>query len=595
MILDSIMSSEPSKILQAFHRSQAIISFKPDGTILDANENFCAAVGYAREEIVGKHHRIFVDPAYADTAEYKAFWARLSSGTFDRGQYKRVAKSGAEIWIEASYNPVIVGGKVTKVVKIASDITASKQMSLESSGKLSALSRAQATIEFTPRGEILTANSNFLSALGYSLQEIVGRHHRIFCEAEYVASTQYAEFWPRLAAGEYFSDEFKRVTKDGSEIFIQATYNPIMDDAGNVVKVVKFATDVTGRVRAMQEIAAGLERLADCNISITIDNPFTPEFDHLRHDFNESLAKFQETLEQVLAQTSMLSGRSADMRESASEIAQRSEQQAAALEQTSAALEQITVTVGQSSDRTAEARKLVIEARSAASKSVEVVTSTVSAMGRIETASNEITNIIGVIDEIAFQTNLLALNAGVEAARAGDAGKGFAVVAQEVRELAQRTAKAAKEISGLIQNSSTEVKEGVRLVGATGDALNHIEEFVRSIDVNIDAIATATAEQSSSLREINSAVTTLDQTTQRNAAMVTNVSATAEALANGAGELEGLVKSFKLNRLKWIREQGTEAATRGPDHRGNNKNNAHLPAKASVQPTAAERHVRAIA
>lgn len=189
------------------------------------------------------------------------------------------------------------------------------------------------------------------------------------------------------------------------------------------MKVVKFATDVTGRVRALQEVGAGLERLSDCNIRMTIDKPFVSEFEHLRHDFNQSLAKFQETLEQVLAQTAMLSTKSGEMTDSAGAIAHRSEQQAAALEQTSAALEQITVTVRQSTGRTAEARKLVHEARAAASQSVEVVTSTVAAMDRIETASREISNIIGVIDEIAFQTNLLALNAGVEAARAGEPGR----------------------------------------------------------------------------------------------------------------------------------------------------------------------------
>lgn len=576
---------DSSAVLHAFSRSQAIISFKPDGTILDANENFCKALGYEREEIVGKHHRIFVQPSEAASADYKSFWAKLATGEFEQRQYKRVTKSGDEIWIEASYNPVFRHGKVVKVVKIATDITRAKRNNLESDGKLTALSRAQAVIEFTPDGNILTANQNFLDTLGYSLEEIVGKHHRMFCEQNYVASAEYANFWPRLAAGEFFSDEFKRLTKDGKAVFIQATYNPILDEDGKVIKVVKFATDVTGRVRALQEIGAGLERLSDCNIRVTIDDPFVPEFDHLRHDFNKSLAKFQETLEQVLAETVTLSTKSGEMRDSAEGIAHRSEQQAAALEQTSAALEQITVTVRKSTGRTADARNLVKEARSAASKSVEVVTSTVNAMDRIETASKEISNIIGVIDEIAFQTNLLALNAGVEAARAGEAGKGFAVVAQEVRELAQRSAKAAKEISGLIANSSNEVKEGVRLVRETGDALRHIEEFVQSIDSNVGAIATASAEQSTSLTEINSAINGLDQMTQENAGMVSGMSAIAEALARGASDLEQLVKRFKLNRRKWIREPGSDASKRGPEFRGYGKNSIYLPTSAENKST----------
>ena len=571
MNLNTILAGSLYSVMQAFERSQAIISFKTDGTILDANENFCKAVGYSRDEIIGKSHRMFVKPDDAQSAEYTAFWKRLSSGEFDRGQYKRIGKNGRDIWLEASYNPVIRGGKVIKVVKIATDITDIKRESLESKGKLDALSRAQAVIEFTPDGKILTANKNFLDTLGYSLDEIVGKHHQIFCEADYLASKEYADFWPRLARGEFFNDEFKRLRKDGSSVYIQATYNPIMDDEGKVFKVVKFATDVSGRVTALQQIGAGLERLSDNNIRITIDEPFVDEFEHLRHDFNESLAKFQGTLEEVLSQTSMLTEKSGDMSSSANGIAHRSEQQAAALEETSAALEQITVTVRQSAERTAEAHRLVTEANTVAANSVQVVTATVDAIGRIESASKEITSIISVIDEIAFQTNLLALNAGVEAARAGEAGKGFAVVAQEVRELAQRSASAAKQISGLIANSSAEVKEGVRLVGETGQALKHIEEYVKSINANIESISVGAREQSTSLNEINAAVNSLDQMTQQNAGMVSSMGAIAESVSAAASELETLVKRFKLNRRKWIREPGSEASKLGPEARGYGK------------------------
>ncbi|WP_313615148.1 PAS domain-containing methyl-accepting chemotaxis protein [Agrobacterium sp.] len=582
MGFDRIFSTEASAILSAFSRSQAIISFTPEGKVLDANENFCKALGYSLSEIKGRHHSMFMRPDEAATNEYKAFWRGLASGQFEQRQFRRLTKSGEEIWIQASYNPVVRGGKVVKVVKIATDITAAKLESMESKGKISALSRAQAVIEFNPDGTILTANENFCNALGYSLNEIKGRHHSMFCEADYVASREYAGFWPRLAAGEFYADEFKRITKDGSSIFIQATYNPILNDEGKVIKVVKFATDVSGRVKALQEVGAGLERLAECNIRITIDDPFVPEFEHLRHDFNQSLAKFQETLEQVLAETAMLSTKSGEMRASASGIANRSEQQAAALKETSSALEHITVRVRESAGRATDARKLVQEARVAAVDSVKVVASTVDAMARIENASREISKIIDVIDEIAFQTNLLALNAGVEAARAGEAGKGFAVVAQEVRELAQRSASSAKEISGLIQNSTSEVNEGVRLVGKTGDALKKIQDFVQSIESNVDAIANGSSEQSTNLSEINSAIGSLDQMTQQNAAMVGGMSEISEALAEGAGELEHLVKRFKLNRRQWQREPGSDASKLGPEDRGYGKNTIYQP-KTSIK------------
>jgi methyl-accepting chemotaxis protein len=547
-------------LIEALNRSQAIIEFDLNGMILHANENFCKTVGYSREEIIGKHHRIFVDPEEASTKEYAEFWKRLSSGTFDQGKYKRLGKGGREVWIEATYNPLFRGKKPYRVVKIATDITEARRVAMENRGKLDALSRAQAIIEFTPAGEILDANENFLQALGYSLEEIVGRHHSMFCEPDYVQSAAYRSFWAELGAGRFAADQFTRLTKDGSRIYIQASYNPILDESGRVFKVVKFATDVSDRVKVVHELGAGLERLSHCNIRQTIDTPFGAEFEPLRRDFNASIGAFQETLVGVLNQTSILNGTSQQMHEAADQLSARTKEQAASLEETSAALEQVTSTVRSSTQNTEETRKLVQNAMQAATTSSAVVQETITAMKRIEGASAEITKIIGVIDEIAFQTNLLALNAGVEAARAGEAGKGFAVVAQEVRELAQRSAKAAKEIKGLIDNSGREVTEGVRLVDETGAALHEIEAFVASIDRNVQSLATAAREQSIGLSEINNTVSHLDRMTQQNAAMVENTTEISQQLASGAGQLAELVQQFKLNRRTQIRETGSGAA-----------------------------------
>lgn len=547
-------------VLAAMNKSQAIIEFDLTGKILHANKNFLDAVGYDLSEIVGKHHRIFVEPEEARSAGYAAFWARLGEGHFDQGQYRRMAKGGREIWIEASYNPVFRGNKPYKVVKFATDITAAKRKAMEDDGKLTALSRAQAVIEFTPDGEILTANANFLAALGYELREIVGRKHAMFCAPDYVATAAYRDFWARLAEGHFVSDQFTRITKNGDKIHIQASYNPILDANGKVFKVVKFATDVTERVRAIEEIGAGLGRLAECNIRMTIDNGFIPEFEPLRRDFNTSIGAFQETLSEVLDQTYTQNRSGQDMRKAAEELSTRTRQQAVALEETAAALTQATVAVRSSTERTRETRKLVQDARVSANTSASVVNDTVSAMQRIESASSEISQIIGVIDEIAFQTNLLALNAGVEAARAGEAGRGFAVVAQEVRELAQRSAKAAREIKTLITNSSAEVQEGVRLVGETGRALREIENFVEEIDHNVDAIATSAAEQASGLEEISAAVSDVDRITQENAAMVERTTSTSQTLAEGAITLSELVNRFQLNR-RTRRRDGSEIWT----------------------------------
>ncbi|MFB2553527.1 methyl-accepting chemotaxis protein [Ciceribacter sp. sgz301302] len=313
----------------------------------------------------------------------------------------------------------------------------------------------------------------------------------------------------------------------------------------------------------VETLGAGLKRLSECNIRMTIDTPFAAQFEQLRHDFNQSIATFQSTLENVLAKTALVAGNSREMRAAADSLSKRTEQQAAALEQTAAALEEVTATVRASVDHTGETRALVKEARTCATTSSDVVRDAIDAMTRIETGSREIASIIGVIDGIAFQTNLLALNAGVEAARAGDAGKGFAVVAQEVRELAQRSARAASEISSLIDKASTEVGTGVRLVGETGSALRRIEDFVSQIDTKIDAIAMASREQSTGLSEISTAVNAIDQMTQQNAAMVEETSAVSQSLADNSDDLNELVGRFKLNRRARIREpNGSEAQRR---------------------------------
>ncbi|MBN9029735.1 MAG: PAS domain-containing methyl-accepting chemotaxis protein [Rhizobiales bacterium] len=556
------LSSDSRHVLDALSRSLAIIEYDLDGNILDVNENFCRTMGYERAEIVGKHDRLFVDPLEAASPTYQAFWKRLGEGSYERQQYKRLGKHNRTVWIEASYNPVFRGKKPYKVVKVATDITAAKADALDSQGKIDALTRSQAVIEFLPDGTVLTANANFLKVLGYELADIVGRHHSLFCAPEYVSSPAYAEFWSRLAAGEFQMGQFTRRARTGDDVHIQASYNPVFDESGKVCKVVKFASDVTGRVRAIDELAAGLHRLADCNIRITMDHPFAPEFESLRHDFNTSIGKFQETLEQVMAETNRLNANGGEMRQGSENLEHRTHQQVAALRQTTAALDTIAETIHESNTRTAETRSLVSDAREAAAESVSVLNSTVEAMGRIEGASREIANIIDVIDEIAFQTNLLALNAGVEAARAGESGRGFAVVAQEVRELAQRSAKAAKEIAGLIGHSSREVTQGVKLVAETGDALRRIEDFVRSIDANVAAIADTANRQTEQLAEINTAVSAIDTMSRDNIAMVGGMNEVSRTLAEGAEKLVALVQRFKLNRRKRIREAGAATGER---------------------------------
>ncbi len=538
--------ADNSNIVRAIAASHAVIEFDLSGTVLHANTNFCSELGYELAEIVGQHHRIFCDADHCASQAYRDFWEDLKTGKARTGEFKRLRKDGREIWIEASYNPVFRGSKPYKVVKIATDITARKLKANEDNSKLEAISRSQAVIEFTPTGHILTANRNFCDGLGYALEEIEGRHHRMFCDPAYVASDAYSNFWRRLASGEFISDEFVRYGKHGKEVWIQAAYNPILDDTGAVVKVVKFATDVTPRMSAITTLGQALRALAEGNLRQSLDTPFVPSMEKLRSDFNEVIEKLRLTMLTVAQNAETIASGSSEIRSAADDLARRTEQQAASLEESAAAIEQITTTGADASRRADEAGRLVSETKAQAERSGTIVDKAIAAMDAISQSAGEITNIIGVIDTIAFQTNLLALNAGVEAARAGESGKGFAVVAQEVRDLAQRSASAAKEIRQLINTSGQHVAHGVDLVGEAGQALQHIATQVDRIDTNVAAIVEAAREQANGLSEINHAVNLMDQATQKNAAMVEETNAASHGLAREADALHQLLTQFDV-------------------------------------------------
>ncbi len=546
-MLSFAKSMDAGHIVDALSRSQAVIQFDLAGNVLTANENFCRALGYELKEIVGKHHRIFCEAAYTASEAYRQFWERLGRGEYDASSYKRLRKDGGEIWIQASYNPVLRGGKPYKVVKFATDITEARMRASEDAAKLEAISRSQAVIEFTPTGEILHANENFCAALGYELSEIRGRHHRMFCDEAYVRTPAYAEFWASLAEGRFISNEFVRYGKGGKEIWIQAAYNPIRDLNGRVYKVVKFATDVTERMTAINALGGALKALAAGDLTQHLSTAFVPSMEVVRKDFNEAVAGLHEAMRTVETNANAIASGAQEIRSAADDLAKRTEQQAASVEETAAALDEITTTVGDSSRRADEAGTLVAKTRSGAETSGEVVKKAIDAMGQIEQSSREISNIIGVIDDIAFQTNLLALNAGVEAARAGEAGKGFAVVAQEVRELAQRSASAAKDIKALITTSGEQVRSGVALVDETGRALREILAQVQDVHTNVAAIVEAAREQSTGLREINQSVNAMDQATQQNAAMVEESTAASHAMAREADALHALIRRFRLS------------------------------------------------
>ena len=455
--------------------------------------------------------------------------------------------------------------------------------------RFSALLRSQAFIEFSLDGAILDANENFCQAMGYGLQEIVGRHHSMFVDPAEAAGQDYRDFWRKLNAGEFVAAKFRRVANGGREVWIQASYNPVLDGHGRPIRVMKIATDITDAEQAaarneaarqaaereqaevVAALGAVLKQLSNGDLAARVGAEFKGANATIKADFNAAMQSLETTFAQITRAAEPMRLGAEEIARAANDLSRRTEQQASALEETAAALDEITTTVNNSTQGARQASAVATESKREAERSGQVVHEAVEAMTAIEQSSRKITDIIGVIDEIAFQTNLLALNAGVEAARAGDAGKGFAVVAQEVRGLAQRSSEAAKEIRQLISSSREQVEHGVSLVGATGEALNGLVSRAAEIDQLISDIARSAEEQSTSLAQVNSAVNEMDKVTQQNAAMVEQTSAAAATLQERSFDLGSAVAKFHLGH-----EAGhAHPAAADPTRRGDAVNPVH--------------------
>jgi methyl-accepting chemotaxis protein len=389
--------TEQAGLLDAINRSMAVIEFDLDGVVLRANDNFLKTMGYTAEQAIGQPHRRFCTPEFGRSAQYTDLWSRLKNGQFQSGTFERVNSKGLPIWLEASYNPIKdAAGSVVKVVKYAMDVTAKVQQESEANAKLQAIDRAMAVIEFNLDGSILTANQNFLTRMGYTLAELKGKHHRLFCTPALVNSSAYEDFWRRLNQGELFQGQFERVDKRGQTVWLEANYNPVYDASGRLCKVVKFASDVTARVEQHEQDA----RSASAAYHISV-----------------ATRKVAEQGTQVIQQAA------SEMREIAEDIAESS-----------------------------------------------------TLIAQLGERSEQITAIVNTIRAIADQTNLLALNAAIEAARAGEQGRGFAVVADEVRQLAARTSGSTAEISSMIGLIQSETRQAIKsMEGTRGRAAEGVE------------------------------------------------------------------------------------------------------------------------
>ncbi|GAB3000950.1 methyl-accepting chemotaxis protein [Psychrosphaera aestuarii] len=748
-------SSTEKLVLEALSKSQAVIEFKPDGTIKTANTNFLNVVGYSLEEIQGKHHSLFVDRDYAASDEYRKFWQDLARGEFKSNEFKRFTKSGEDIWIRATYNPVMDStNKVFKVVKYATDVTAEKKKASESNEQLLAIHKSQAVVEFELDGTVITANNNFLNTFGYTLNEIKGRHHSMFAPEGVAQSQEYKDFWAKLNRGEFDSGEYKLIGKGGREVWIQASYNPILDLDGKPLKVVKYATDITEQKKLEEDakkaanlaqaltlcqanvmianndleivymnnevikmfrkrekqlktvlsnfnvdsligtcvddfhkdashqrsmlkklaepyqtnitvgvltfelfaspwfdsagnrlgtivewidkteemniqgeianvinaatngdltvriseadkegffkqlsvglnqvvgIAEGViqdtvnifEALAHGNLTRRIEKQYQGLFNKLKQDANATVDKLTEVIGQIDRSATTVSSGAEEIAQGNADLSQRTEEQASSLEETASSMEEMTATVRQNADNAQMANDLAEEAASKAESGGSVVGRAVESMAEINEASKKIADIIGVIDEIAFQTNLLALNAAVEAARAGEQGRGFAVVAGEVRNLAQRSAAAAKEIKDLIRDSVSKVEDGTALVNQSGEMLQEIVMAVRKVNDTIGDISVASVEQTSGIEQVNKAVSQMDEMTQQNAALVEQASAAGESMSEQARSMRELLSFFKLSDS----QQGRMPQISNNAGPANADNQNQLNIKSPVSPT----------
>jgi methyl-accepting chemotaxis protein len=423
----------------AISRSQAVIEFDLSGRVLSANDNFLRLLGYQAGEVLGQHHRLFVDPAEASSTAYTVFWDRLAQGDFMSGEFRRIGREGREVWIQATYNPVFdLTGKPCKVVKFAQDVTEAKLRNAEFAAKVAAIDRAQAVVEFDLDGHVLTANRNFLVAMGYTLREIAGQHHSLFCTPDHTRSREYRDFWLRLGEGNFVSGRFHRLGKFGRDVWIQAAYNPVMDLNGRVMKIVKYAYDVTHEVQLEQRIQ------------------------------------------------------------------NKSAQMSAAVRGLLESITRIAANSGVAEDVSREAVR-------AASSGHDALTKSIQAIGVIETSSDQMSQIVRVIGDIAAQTNLLAFNAAIEAARAGEQGVGFSVVAVEVRKLAERSAQAAAEITRLIQQSVQQVAHGAEVSAQASHSFEAVLTAIERAGRSVSAIAESTERQRQVADEVSALIEDLSR------------------------------------------------------------------------------------
>ena len=537
------------------------------GDILSMNEKFLEVSKFTREELIGKPHNTVRHPDMPKEV-FKEMWSTIGRGKIFRGMVKNRAKDGTPYFVDAVIAPRIgENGKPSGYLGVRYDVTQYELERQAAKGVMDAISRAQAVIEFNLDGSIITANDNFLNALGYTLDEIKGRHHSMFADPAYARSADYREFWAKLGRGEFDAGEYKRLGKGGKEVWIQASYNPILDLNGKPYKVIKFATDTTAEVKARLDLRAKVDAMLDV-VNAAARGDLTREMTVSGSDaagqMGEALGRFFGELRQSISGISQnaqalassseeLTAVSQQMGANAAETSAQANVVSAASEQVSKNVQTVATGTEEMSASIREIATNANEAAKVANSAVKVAETTNATISKLGESSAEIGKVIKVITSIAQQTNLLALNATIEAARAGEAGKGFAVVANEVKELAKETAKATEDISQKIEAIQGDTRGAV-------EAINTISQIIDQINDISNTIASAVEEQTATTNEISRNVGEAAKGSTEIAQNILGVASAASSTSDGASDtqkaagqltqmaadLQGLVSRFKV-------------------------------------------------